>query len=60
MSWIKMKCFLLLAAIRLGEGTANVVVVVVVVVEEKKLDLFFRGVHELMEQEGTNSQTWQR
>ena len=38
---------------------ANVVVVVVVVVEEKKLDLFFR-VHELMEQEGTNSQTWQR
>jgi len=50
---------LLLAAIRFGEGTANVVVVVVVVVEEKKLDLFFR-VHELMEQEGTNSQTWQR
>ena len=51
-----MKCLLLLAAIRFGEGTANVVVVVV---EEKKLDLFFR-VHELMEQEGTNSQTWQR
>lgn len=55
-----MKCLLLLAAIRFGEGTANVVVFVVVVEEEKNLDLFFRGVHELMEQEGTNSQTWQR